>query len=111
MAIASTKPTPARIPETLEEKFERLAVEWQTAVAHLSSSSKRDSHPAYQEIIAIGPPAVPLLLRDLEANHRHWFAALSAITGANPVAAEDAGKVLKMIESWLRWGKEQGYQC
>ncbi|MCI0685151.1 MAG: hypothetical protein L0Y71_23890 [Gemmataceae bacterium] len=110
MASASTKPAPARIPETLEEKFERLAAEWQAAVAHLSSSSKREHHPAYKEIIALGPPVVPLLLRDLEINRRHWFAALSAITGANPVAEPDAGNILKTTESWLQWGKEQGYQ-
>jgi len=109
MATATTKLTAVRTPETLEDKFERLANDWQTAVAHLSSSSKRDNHPAYKEIIALGPPVVPLLVRDLEINHRHWFAALATITGANPVAAEDAGKISKMIEAWIKWGTQQGY--
>lgn len=106
MAVVQTKPP----TETLEQKFQRLANDWHTAVAHHSSSSKRDNHPAYKEIIALGPPVVPLLLQDLETNHRHWFAALTAITGANPVEPEDAGKILKMIETWLKWGKEKGYQ-
>jgi hypothetical protein len=96
--------------ETIEEKFNRLAEAWQSAVAHLSSASKRDNHPAYQEVIALGPPLVPFLLRDLERTHRHWFAALSAITKANPVAPEDAGNIGKMVEAWLAWGKQQGYQ-
>ena len=72
MATVRTKP----IPETLEEKFQRLASDWHDAVSHQSSSSKRDNHPAYKEIIALGQPVVPLLLRDLETNGRHWFAAL-----------------------------------
>jgi hypothetical protein len=94
----------------LEETFHRLANVWQTAVAHHSSSSKRDNHPAYKAIIALGPPVVPLLLRDLELNRRHWFTALTAITGADPVSEDDAGKILKMVETWLRWGKEKGYR-
>ena len=67
-------------PETLEARFQRLANIWQKAVAHLSSSSKRESHPAYKEIITLGPAVVPFLLRDLETTHRHWFTALTAIT-------------------------------
>lgn len=96
--------------ETLEEKFNLLADSWQNAVAHLSSSSKRDNHPAYREIIEMGPPVVALLLRDLERTNRHWFTALSAITKANPIAPEDAGDVRKMAQGWLNWGKQQGYQ-
>jgi hypothetical protein len=96
--------------ETLEETFQRLASTWQKAVAHLSSSSKRENHFAYQEIIALGPAVIPYLLRDLEVNHRHWFTALTALTGADPVPEKDAGKILAMVDAWLRWGKEQGYQ-
>lgn len=106
MSTLQTKP----VTETLEQKFQRLAETWHKAVAHQSSSSKRDSHPAYQEIIALGPPVVPLLLHDLELNHRHWFTALAAITGAHPVAEADAGKILQMIDAWLKWGKDKGYQ-
>jgi hypothetical protein len=110
MATVHAKSTIDEAAETLEEKFNRLADTWQTAVAHLSSSSKRDNHPAYQEIIALGQPVVPLLLRDLERTSRHWFTALSLITKANPVAAEDAGNIRKMVQKWLDWGKKQGYQ-
>ncbi len=110
MATAATKSTTPPEPETLEARFRRLADTWQKAVAHLSSSTKRDNHPAYKEIVALGPAVVPLLLRDLEINHRHWFAALTTITGENPVPEEDAGKILKMIDHWLRWGKAKGYR-
>lgn len=96
--------------ENIEARFSRLADDWQRDVAHVSSASKRDNHPAYQEIIALGPPVVPLLLRDLEHMHRHWFTALNAITHSNPVPLEDAGNIGKMVEAWLAWGKQQGYQ-
>jgi hypothetical protein len=111
MASIPVKPTPTPQPaETVEEKFQRLAAAWEKAVAHHSSSRIRNNHPAYQEIIGMGQAVVPLLLRDLEINRRHWFTALSAITGADPVPEEDAGRIPQMAEAWLRWGRENGYQ-
>src|SRR5262249_54444280 len=111
MASIPVRPTPApQPPESTAEKFQRLATTWHKAVAHHSSSRIRDNHPAYQEIIGMGPAVVPLLLRDLETNRRHWFAALAAITGTDPVPAEHAGNIPKMTEDWLRWGRENGYR-
>src|SRR5689334_18112769 len=86
----------ARPAEDLEQRFELLARAWHEAVAHHSSSRIRDSHPAYQETIGMGLAVVPLLLRDLEANRRHWFAALAVITGADPVPREDRGNIPRM---------------
>lgn len=107
MAAIQTKPAS---PETLAQKFDRLADTWQKAVAHHSSTSKRENHPAYKEIIALGPAVIPLLLRDLEKTHRHWFAALAELTGADPIPSEIAGNIPAMIEAWLKWSKEQGLQ-
>jgi len=53
--------------ETVREKFQNLANTWQKSVAHLSSSSTRESHPAYQEIIAMGPAVVPFCLATWKA--------------------------------------------
>ena len=87
-----------------------IAATWQEAVAHHSSTTVRNSHPAYREIIRLGPQVVPLLLRDLQANHTHWFCALREITGANPVPESAAGNIPKIVDAWLRWGREHGYQ-
>ncbi|MCI0458361.1 MAG: hypothetical protein L0Z62_15460 [Gemmataceae bacterium] len=106
-----SQPTPA-LPlsrDELRRRFEQLADEWERAVAYLSDSTLREAHPAYQAIIALGPAVVPLLLADLERTHRHWFGALTELTGANPVALEDAGRIRRMAEAWARWGREQGY--
>ncbi len=108
VTIPETPPSPPA--ESVEAKFRRLAETWQKAVAHHSSSSIRNNHPAYQEIIALGPAVVPFLLRDLEANGNHWFWALNVITGASPVPAEDRGNIAKVTEAWLRWGRENGYR-
>jgi hypothetical protein len=110
MASAPTRQT-ATVPpvETIEDKFERSATAWHKAVAHHSSSRVRDNHPTYQEIIGMGPAVVPLLLKDLEVNRRYRFAALTLITGADPISKEYAGNIPRMPEAWVRWGRENGY--
>src|SRR5436190_15576479 len=110
MTLAS-QPTPAPIlsDDELRRRFTQLADEWERAVAYLSDSTLREAHPAYRAIVALGPAVVPLLLADLERTHRHWFAALAELTGANPVAPGDAGRIRRMAEAWVRWGREHGY--
>ncbi len=96
--------------ELLEERFRRLAAVWRRETAYLSSMTEASSHPAYQEIIRLGPEVIPLLLRDLESHHSHWFAALQTLTGAKPVPVENAGNIPKMVDAWLAWAKDKGYQ-
>jgi hypothetical protein len=102
--------TAAQTPgETLEERFHRLAAGWRAATSHLSSSTQMAAHPAYREIIGLGMEAVPLLLADLARQPDHWFTALKAITGANPVDSADRGRIDRMAAAWLKWGRENGY--
>jgi hypothetical protein len=96
--------------ETVAQSFRRLADEWDQAVAHYSSTTKRNSHSAHKAIIALGPEVVPLLLRDMKDNYTHWFFALHEITGAHPIPASAAGNVPLMVDYWMRWAKENGYQ-
>ena len=93
----------------LETRFRALADQWRWETGPLSSSSKMAAHPAYQEIIGMGPAAIPLVLRELQERCDHWFAALRALSGENPVPREFAGRVPKMRELWLEWGREKGY--
>lgn len=92
----------------LGKRFQEYAEKWTRETAHLSSITKRIAHISYLNIIAMGPDAVPLLLRDLQRNGRLWFWALNAITHENPVDPRDAGDVMKMTEAWIRWGIESG---
>ena len=111
MASIPVKPSPAPQPrETIEERFRQLAAIWHRETDYLSSMSDASRHPAYQDIIGLGPDVIPLLLRDLEERHTHWFGALRTITGATPIPASAAGDVPKMVEAWLNWARSNGYR-
>jgi hypothetical protein len=107
-SIPITHP-PAQSPETVAETFRRLAEVWHRETDVRSSMDEASRHPAYQEIIRLGPAVVPLLLRNLADNHTHWFAALSAITGAQPIPRSASGNIPQMVEAWLHWAKDHGY--
>lgn len=56
----------------------------------------------------MGPAAVPLILAELHRETDHWFWALEAISGENPVPPEAAGKVEEMAKAWIDWGQRKG---
>ena len=89
-------------------QFEKLADRWEKETALLSNSSKAAEHPTYQEIIRMGQPAVPLILKRMQSRGGHWFQALRQITGSDPVNPKDRGDVAAMQKSWLDWGKRNG---
>ena len=90
-------------------KFKQLAFRWKEETAFLSSSSAIAEHDAYQEIIEMGESVVPLILQDLQRTYSHWFDALEAITGEDPVLEADYGNIRSMTKSWLAWGRCVGY--
>jgi hypothetical protein len=90
-------------------RFRSLAEVWHRETAALSSVSQMAMHPAYQEIIGMGRDAVPLILKELQQTPGHWFWALRAITGDDPVKPEHRGRVREMAAAWVEWGKERGY--
>lgn len=96
-------------PRSLEDKFRELANQWRGGSGHQSSVRALASHPAYQRIIGMGDPVVPLLLRELEEKPDHWFWALWAITGIDPVRPEHQGRLRQMAQDWIRWGRANGY--
>ena len=88
--------------------FDKLADKWERETIFLSNSSKSAEHPAYQEIIKMGQPAVPLILERMQTSGGHWFEALREITGASPVDPKDRGSIVAMQASWLDWGRRNG---
>jgi hypothetical protein len=90
--------------------FEELASECKEQVCGSSFVAEKTNHPAYQKIIEMGQVVVPFLLRELEQKPTHWFEALKAITGANPIQPEQRGRTKQMAQAWLKWGREQGYE-
>jgi hypothetical protein len=101
--------TNASRAESHKEEFSRLVRDWKQTRGHTSSAAKLATHPSYQKIIAMGQVAVPLILQELEREPDHWFLALRAITGTDPVPEEARGKIDEMTRAWLVWGADQ--QC
>lgn len=101
--------TVARPDADLERSFRELAEKWRKDTLYTSSITSMVIHPAYQRIIGIGPEAIPMILRELQHRPAQWFWALRSITGEDPVDSEDAGRVRKMTEAWLNWGRKRGY--
>ncbi|MHB8846285.1 MAG: hypothetical protein ACYC7L_16245 [Nitrospirota bacterium] len=90
-------------------RFHSLKNQWELDTALKSSVSEIIMHAAYQQIIGMGPTAIPFILSEMKEKRGHWFWALKSITGEDPVAPIDRGNLKKMTEAWLEWGREQGY--
>ncbi len=105
-------PAPGAVPDEaeLEREFRTLVAEWKPAVEIESSATRMAMHPAYQRIIGMGPKVVPLLLSELDREPDHWFWALRAVTGEDPIPSGLRGNLRKMREAWLAWGKAKGYR-
>src|SRR5438046_8485732 len=107
--MASIPVTPTA--QDMEQRVVHLLERWREQTAYLSSSTRITAHPAYQELIALGPAALPSLFHDLEQTcDGHLSKALTAITGAHPVPDEDRGNIRKVADAWLRWAAENGHR-
>ena len=111
-AITATVPTQLSQyePDELERIFDDLVQNMLAGTRSESSTQRIAIYPAYQQIIGLGRPAVPLLLREVERKSGRWFWALKSITQEELVPSDDRGKTKKIIAAWLEWGKQKGYQ-
>ncbi|MCY4613012.1 MAG: hypothetical protein OXB94_05250 [Nitrospira sp.] len=94
--------------DALSEQFRHLAEIVREECAHLSSIREIVMHPAYQQIVGMGPQVLPLLLRELEVRPGHWFWALRAIVKEDPVHSDHQGVVAEMTQDWLNWARRKG---
>ena len=108
IAAAFDRPTAGR-EDARAAKFDRLADEWETETALLSISDQAAQHPAHHAIIGMGEPVVPLILARMQSQGGHWFHALHAITGANPIKPSERGNIAAMQAAWQEWGKLNRY--
>jgi hypothetical protein len=89
-------------------RFRSLTEQWRQTSRWLSSVHAMVANPAYLQIVGMGSPVVPLILEELQRRPDHWFPALGAITGENPVNEADAGNIRRMTAAWLEWGRSRG---
>lgn len=95
--------------ESSENRFRELVQQWKEQTKFTSSATDLVMNPAYQQIIGMGPSALPFLMAELRREPDHWFAALQAITGQDPLLPEERGDLDRMTSVWLAWGKAHGY--
>jgi hypothetical protein len=95
--------------QTIRRYLEDLLADYYKPLSMLSSVTEIVMHPSYQQIIGMGPTAIPLIFLSMRREHDHWFWALSAITGENPVHIEHRGKIKEMTDAWLDWGQKHLY--
>ena len=90
-------------------KFRRLMEQWKIETTFASSVLEMVTNPVYQQIIGMGREAIPHIVKELSRQPDHWFWALKAITGEDPVQEKDRGDLSKMTGAWLLWAARNGY--
>ena len=109
----SVGPTPvADAPADPGERailFGELAERWRRETGMLSSLTKKIQHPAYQKIIEMGAPVVPLILQEMRVRPAYWFAALESITKTSPIDRRSKVDLAQATALWLAWGKKAGH--
>lgn len=121
MLIASTdypsKPITVDIPKGIVDfiEFKELYERWQKTRKPTSSiAGDITRNQFYFRIVGMGPRALPFILSHLEDETKagepdHWFPALYAITGIDPVPPKYKGNIRQMALVWLEWGRQEGY--
>lgn len=88
--------------------FRLLLARWREERGATSSITVMAMCPSYQRIIAMGPDAIALILREMESegdDPDHWSWALRALTGSNPVPDEARGNMVATARAWLSWAR------
>lgn len=101
---AISHPRPADLQRSNVEVYARFAdlkQDWLLGTQTLSSVQEIVLHPAYQQIIGLGPQVVPFIIDELRSGPEHWFWALASIVGEDhAVGAETLREAAGM---WVDW--------
>lgn len=97
----------SRHRQALKKKFEHLKNTWKQETRFNSDIKSIINHPAYQEIIQLGPAVIPFILEELQNKPDHWFYVLTVLTGANPIKDENRGVMNAMAQDWLEWAEKK----
>lgn len=104
---------PETAEKAAEQKFRRLADKWHDETDLYSSTLRAIAHPAYLKIIAMGPKAIPLILREMKRGPGHWLPAINALTEELRAEGEDPANGCATSgdarAAWVRWGESKGY--
>lgn len=99
----------SEVQSATRRTFETLRDKWKEENRFTPSVRDMCTSESYQRIIGMGEDVIPLILEELKEDPDHWFWALEAITGENPVEESHQGSLENMAHDWVAWGEEQGY--
>jgi len=93
------------------QKFQSLIDDW--CKKSLLNSGMCDQYLPFKQAIEIAKTNkedyLPLLFEAMQRDFR-WHVAIHSVLGEDPeIDDEDAGKVDKIINIWINFGKEKGY--
>ena len=108
VAVVAPPDSPVRVIPfpSVREQFAALAEKWRDETSDISSLTQTFLNQAYQDIIGLGPAAIPLLLEEVRDRPDLWFHALRSIVHQDLVDPADSGNVQKMAAAWLKWGRD-----
>lgn len=109
MALHTQTTSSSDISVWTQQQFEMLAERWRNETGMYSVDTRKVSHPAYLNIISMSHQAIPLILNELRERGGHWYQALEAILGYNPIQTDAPLSIRELKEKWLDWGKQQGH--
>lgn len=90
-------------------RFEGLAKEWEEhCAAHREASNPYVflNHPSFEALVALGRPAVPLMVERYREGSLFWGAALRRITGVTTFGDGVVGNLDTARRGWLKWWDE-----
>ncbi|MCY1016639.1 hypothetical protein [Pyxidicoccus sp. MSG2] len=90
-------------------RFEALAKEWEEHCAEHREASNPYvflNHPSFESIVALGRPAVPLIVERYREGSVFWGAALRRMTGVTTFGDGVVGNLDATRRGWLKWWEE-----
>jgi len=91
--------------QQLKKRFDFYNSIWKSETIFSSSITEITNNSAYRSIIGLGQKVIPFIIDDLKATDNHWFYALEALTGQNPIKENHKGIVPLMKNDWIEWAK------
>src|SRR5262245_62516420 len=94
----------------LKEQFEARALEWAEHCSKVRFSSILADyldHPAYREIVRLGPAVIPWIIEHYRIETLPWGFALQEITGIQMIANPNEFSPSGVRRRWLEWWQEQ----
>ncbi len=92
--------------QQLKEKFEAYTSIWITETMFSSSVHEIINNSAYRSIVKLGKDVIPFIIEELKKEENHWFYALEALTGQNPIKQEHRGIIRLMKSDWIEWAEK-----